>query len=155
GLAELPFDESWPTLLPVDLPPALILRASRLQLAAQAIRFAGHPQQLTEYLDCVEAIRSQPIPGVSVEADWFGSLFQTGRPWAPAVALVLLDQARVRSSPDNLTSLHELSKQLAGHASLASLGQSLAQALHEWSTPSVQMPPPELDRLSVLLQADM
>jgi hypothetical protein len=138
-------------LLATDVPGPLVLRAFRHGVVDAAADFAGNPQGLTRYLDCLDALTGRDVPNLDVRANWFAGLFRSGRPWAPTVVLTLLNQARRQSTPgEHPAELFALSEALAAHGPLAPAGQILVQALEEWGTPAVRQPPAELEALASL-----
>jgi hypothetical protein len=137
-------------LLRSDIPADLVIRALRHNVVGIAVDFARDPTGLTRYLDCLDRLEGCEVPGLDPKDDWFAQLFRSGRPWAPALALVLVSRAGRGAAPGEPgADLLALARALTG-GPLAPAGRALVRALDEWSTPAVHNPPPEFDALAAL-----
>jgi hypothetical protein len=131
-------------LLLSGLPAGLVARALRHHIVTIAADFTRDPTGLARYLDCLDALAGRDVPGVDPREPWFARLFHSGRPWAPALALILLNGAAPAAAE-----LLALTRALTA-GPLAPAGRVLARALDEWGTPAVHRPPAELDALAAL-----
>ena len=122
-----------------------------LDVVAAAVRFSDNAESLKRYLDCLAALGGREIPNLDVRADWFAALFRSGRPWAPAVVLTLLTEARRKGADDLPAELFSLRQALDSSGPLAPAARALVQALEEWAHPVVRRPPAELEALAALL----
>jgi hypothetical protein len=133
------------------VPPDLIQRALSNDVLPAAATFGDNLPGLGRYLDCVETLQTRGIPNLDVRAGWFAGLFRTGRPWAPAVVLTLLAQARRKGGSDLPAELFALRSSLVASESLAPAARPLVEAFQEWGSPTVHKPPPQLQDLAALL----
>jgi hypothetical protein len=133
------------------VPAPLVARAVRHHAVEPAARFGDNAAGLKSYLDCLESLGRRDVPNLDVRADWFVGLFRSGRPWAPAVVLTLLNEARRQGADDLPAELFSLRQALTDSGPLAPAARALVRALEEWGNPAVLQPPAELEALAPIL----